>query len=156
MTPVKRVLVVVATSSASAIFLSACCGASTVPKADVEKQAAVQLAKEVDEPEPDVTCPDDLDAEVDATLECTLVAEGDTVEYPVTITVTSVKDRAGAGSQVSLAVGLLNSGEAGHSIVSSGPAPLMAGAVASTTVMVWEAELLLPQASVAVHFRVRV
>lgn len=97
MTPVKRALVLVATSCATALLLTGCGGSvsigeKTVSKADVETQAAKQLAAEVNQPEPKITCPGDLKAEVDATLECTLVAAGATTEYPVTIKVTSVED----------------------------------------------------------------
>jgi hypothetical protein len=41
---------------------------------------------------PDVTCPDDLPAEVGAETRCTLTVGGDTTEYGVTVTVTSVED----------------------------------------------------------------
>jgi len=97
MTTLKRSLVVLVTSSATALVLAGCGGSvsigeKTLAKAEVESQAAKQLAAEVNQPEPDVTCPGDLKAEVDATIECTLVAQGDTKEYPVTIKVTSVKD----------------------------------------------------------------
>jgi hypothetical protein len=49
------------------------------------------------------------------------------------------------------AVGLLNVGVAGHSIVECPPTPLITGGVVSSTVMVCEAVELLPHASVAVH-----
>lgn len=97
MNSLQRVLVLVV-SSGAAVLLASGCGASvsvgekTIAKSEVETQAATQLAAQVNQPEPDITCPDDLKAEVDATMECTLVAEGDTTQYPVTITVTSVAD----------------------------------------------------------------
>ena len=40
---------------------------------------------------PDVSCPDDLEAEVGAETRCTLSVEGDSKEYGVTVTVTSVE-----------------------------------------------------------------
>lgn len=97
MTTMKRALVLVATLGATALFAAGCegsvsVGEKTISKSEVEAQAATQLAAQVDQPEPEITCPDDLKAEVDATMECTLVAEGETTEYPVTITVTSVED----------------------------------------------------------------
>lgn len=39
---------------------------------------------------PDISCPDDLEAQVGATIECTLTAGDDPTEYPVTVTVSSV------------------------------------------------------------------
>src|SRR2546427_9940400 len=55
---------------------------------------------------------------------------------------------------MSLAVGVLNTGVAGHSIVAAAPTPEIVGLLWSSTVMVWLAVLRLPQASVAVQVRV--
>jgi len=53
---------------------------------------------------------------------------------------------------VSLEVGEVKLGLAGHSIVASLPWPPIDGAVVSRTVMVWVREaLVLPQASTACH-----
>src|SRR5262245_2057676 len=68
--------------------------------------------------------------------------------------VTSLGVRVGFGSQASLAVGLLNTGVAGHSMVEGPPTPEITGGVLSSTVMVCEALLLLPQASRATQVRV--
>src|SRR5438132_606059 len=55
-----------------------------------------------------------------------------------------------APPQVSLAVGAVNVGEAGHSTVPLLPCPPIVGAVWSTTPMVWlTVPLVLPQASTA-------
>ena len=59
----------------------------------------------------------------------------------------------GLGSQASETVGAGKLGVAGHSMV-CGPAQVMVGAIVSTTLMVWLAELWLPQWSVAVQVRV--
>ena len=40
---------------------------------------------------PDISCPDDLEAEVGAETRCTLTAGGEPEEYGVTITVTAVE-----------------------------------------------------------------
>ena len=40
---------------------------------------------------PDISCPDELPAEVGAEARCTLTAGGDPTEYGVTVTVTSVE-----------------------------------------------------------------
>jgi len=40
---------------------------------------------------PDVSCPDDVDAEVGAETRCTLTAGGDPTEYGVSVKVTSVE-----------------------------------------------------------------
>ena len=76
-----------------AALLAGCSsGDKTVDRADVEKEAATQLAAQVNQPEPDISCPDDLDAKVGATMECELSVKGDDAVYPVHIKVTSVKD----------------------------------------------------------------
>ncbi len=54
-----------------------------VDKAEVERAAATQIAAKANLPKPTITCPDDQDAEVGATLECLLVALGDTAKLPV-------------------------------------------------------------------------
>jgi hypothetical protein len=56
--------------------------------------------------------------------------------------------------QASVATGAPNTGEAGHSIVASAAIALITGAVLSTTLIVWLAELWFPEASVAVQVRV--
>ena len=58
--------------------------------------------------------------------------------------------------QLSVAVGDANVGAVPQSIVTSAGTPAITGAVVSVAVMVWEAEELLPQASVASHTRVQV
>src|SRR5688500_13882681 len=73
-------------------LVAAACGAGAVKEADVENAVAAQLAAETDQPEPDVDCPDDLDAEVGATMECDLTVDGDDNVYPVTVKVTSIED----------------------------------------------------------------
>src|SRR5262245_39244162 len=55
----------------------------------------------------------------------------------------------GAGRQLSVAVGGVNIGTAGHSIVALAPAAPIVGGVVSLTVMVWEQSLVLPQSSLA-------
>lgn len=65
-------------------------GPGSVPKSDVESQVATQLAAQVHQPKPKVTCPGSLPAKVGSTLNCTLVAQGSTNVYPVSVVVTSV------------------------------------------------------------------
>lgn len=72
--------------------VAAACGAGPIEESDVESSVAAQLAEKADQPEPDIDCPGDLDAEVGATMECDLTVEGDDAVYPVTVEVTSVKD----------------------------------------------------------------
>ncbi len=73
-------------------FAAGCGSDSKVKKADVEKEAATKLAAQNNLPLPVVTCPGDLDGKVGATLECYLVAQGDTEHIPVKVVVDSVKD----------------------------------------------------------------
>ena len=64
----------------------------------------------------------------------------------------SVKVIAGDWSQLSLAVGGVKFGTAGHEIVALGPAALKVGATLSITVMVWLTGAdTLPQSSVALQ-----
>lgn len=51
--------------------------------------------------------------------------------------ITSVKVRLGLESHRSDAVGVLNTGVAGHSIVPGPPTPVITGAVVSSTLMIW-------------------
>src|SRR6185369_8351948 len=60
------------------------------------------------------------------------------------------------GPQASLAVGVLNTGVAGHSMVSGPPTPLIMGLVVSLTVMVCVQVAELPHRSVALYVRVTV
>ena len=63
----------------------------------------------------------------------------------------STNVKLGEESQSSLAVGVANIGTAGHSMVDASGKVEITGAVVSATLMICEAEELLPQASVAVH-----
>ncbi|WP_340539795.1 DUF4333 domain-containing protein [Nocardioides sp. GXZ039] len=61
---------------------------AAVPAADVAEQAKQQLAASVGQEPDDVTCVDDLPAEVGATIRCTLTDAG--TQYGVTVTATEV------------------------------------------------------------------
>lgn len=65
-------------------------GEDVLDQSYVETTVAHQLAEQVNQPVPTVTCPGDLEAKVGATMECTLVAKGETTKYPVHVEVTSV------------------------------------------------------------------
>jgi hypothetical protein len=79
-----------------------------------------------------------------------LTVPGSSLQNPVL----STNDKATLGSQLSVAVGVANSGVAGHSTVPSGGSGAKTGGVLSVTVMVWLAVRVLPQTSVAVQVRV--
>ena len=66
------------------------CGAGSLPADDVANGAEDALEAQVGA-RPDVTCPDDLAAEVGAETRCTLTVDGDDQEYGVTVTVTAVE-----------------------------------------------------------------
>ena len=87
-------------------------GNSEIAKADVETEAATQLAATVKQPTPKVTCPGGLSAKVGATIDCDLVAQGETVKYPVHIVVDSVK---GGTAHFTVEVGQSPEGEGGSS-----------------------------------------
>jgi hypothetical protein len=65
------------------------CGAATVPEDGVESKTRDLLA-EMNEDVGDVDCPDDLEAEVGATMECSAIIGG--MERGVTVEVTEVED----------------------------------------------------------------
>ncbi len=67
----------------------AACG-NVVPADDVATAAEDSLEQQVGI-RPDVTCPEDLEAEVGAETRCTLTVDGDPEEYGVTVTVTAVE-----------------------------------------------------------------
>jgi hypothetical protein len=71
-------------------FGLAACGAATLAAEDVATGAEDALEQQVGQ-RPDVTCPEDLAAEVGAETRCTLTAEGLEGEYGVTVKVTSVE-----------------------------------------------------------------
>ena len=87
-TPLRRTLLALA---AGAALVGCSSGPGAVDKAEVEKVAATELAAQVGVDElPDISCPDDLEAEVGTTMTCELSVEGDEDVYPVEIKVTSV------------------------------------------------------------------
>jgi hypothetical protein len=71
-----------------AVGLTAC-GARALPADDVATGAEEALEKQVGV-RPDISCPEDLAAEVGAKTECTLTAGDDPTKYGVTVTITSV------------------------------------------------------------------
>ncbi|MEU9947307.1 DUF4333 domain-containing protein [Streptomyces sp. NPDC047939] len=86
---------------------SASVGSKEVKKDEVAKQASAALGKQVGREPDDVTCEDDLKAEVGATIRCELTADGK--KYGMTVTAKSVDgdkvnmdfkvdEAAGAGS----------------------------------------------------------
>lgn len=83
-------------------LLAACSGMNAVSADDVEEQAENQLEEQVGQ-RPDITCPEDLPAEVDATIECELTAEGMEETYAVTMTVTDVADDGNVGFDIKVA-----------------------------------------------------
>lgn len=104
-------IVVRAVGALLAVAFAAGCsvsvGSKEVKKDEVEKQASAALGKQVGKEPDDVTCEDDLKAEVGATLRCELTADG--TKYGMTVTAKSVDgdkvnmdfkvdEAAGAGS----------------------------------------------------------
>jgi hypothetical protein len=67
----------------------ASCGAGALSADEIATKAEDALEDQVGA-RPEITCPDDLAAEVGAKTECTLTSGGDPTEYGVKITVTEV------------------------------------------------------------------
>src|SRR5258707_3748291 len=76
------------------------------------------------------------------------------VEAPQPAVVTSAEVSVKVLPQASVAVATAKTGVAGHSMVLGGGSAPITGAVVSTTLMVWLAELLWPNSSLAVHSHV--
>ena len=79
---------------AAALFLLAglaACGTSPLPAEDVAEKAEDALEERIGS-RPEISCPDDLEAEVGTETRCMLTAGDDPTEFGVTITVTSVED----------------------------------------------------------------
>jgi autotransporter adhesin len=83
---------------AATALLAGCSASVTVndgkPKLSADKLATTvskKLAETTGQPEPDITCPEDLTGETGTTTRCTLTA-GDGSTLGVTVKVTSVKD----------------------------------------------------------------
>jgi hypothetical protein len=78
----------------------AACGSGTLTADDIAEGAETALEEQVGA-RPDVSCPEDLEAEVGAETRCTLTAGDDPTEYGVTVTITSVEgDNANFDVQV--------------------------------------------------------
>lgn len=82
--------------ASAAVLLSACSasigGDATLDREETEGNIAAQLVEMFpDAPEPIITCPDEIQAEVGAAFECQLTVEGDPAVYPVRATVTSLE-----------------------------------------------------------------
>ena len=91
---------------AAALALAGCSasvsvGEKTLDKGEVADQIKTQLTQQVGQAPDDVTCPDDLEAKVDASVVCTLTDGPNT--YDVTATVTSVNDDGTADFDIQVA-----------------------------------------------------
>jgi hypothetical protein len=69
----------------------AACGTATLSAEEVATGAEDALEQQVGT-RPDITCPEDVEAEVGKQTRCTLTAEGLDGEYGVTVKITKVED----------------------------------------------------------------
>lgn len=65
-------------------------GPNEISRSDLESQVARQLAAQVHQPVPRVVCPGPLPAQVGASVDCTLTAQGSTISYPVKVVVENI------------------------------------------------------------------
>ncbi|MGH3359886.1 MAG: DUF4333 domain-containing protein [Nocardioidaceae bacterium] len=80
-----------ATTAVAVVVLSSCSlGGSTVPQEELEKDVAAQLNEQSGQ-DNDATCEGDLEAEEDATQQCSWESD-DGAEIPVEVTATAVGD----------------------------------------------------------------
>ncbi len=83
-----RVLLAAATVVFGALLLAAC-SSDAVSQSDVEQEVSDQIAAQDGGSAPEVSCPDDLKAEVDETMDCEVTTDSET--FTVTVKVTSVE-----------------------------------------------------------------
>ena len=69
----------------------AACGGAVVTAEETAEKAEDALEEQIGA-RPEISCPDDLEAEEGAETRCTLTAGEDPTQYGVTVTVTSVED----------------------------------------------------------------
>jgi len=89
-----RITTVAAVLAAAATGCSVSLGEKTMPEAEVEKQAAIELGKKVGVPTdqvPPINCPDDLKAKVGTQMTCVIGDPGGKT-YDTLITVTKVDE----------------------------------------------------------------
>jgi hypothetical protein len=67
-------------------------GSNVVSKATVEHNVAKQLAAEVHQPLPKISCPGDLQARIGTKMTCVLTPQGANARYDVTVKVSSLKN----------------------------------------------------------------
>jgi hypothetical protein len=79
----KRVPIVLATCAA-ALLLAGC--ASKMSQEEAENQISAVLEEEIGEAPEEVSCPGDIDAEVDKTMTCDVTVAGETAKVKMTIT----------------------------------------------------------------------
>lgn len=84
------------------LLLASCSSEKSVSQSDVEDEVSSQLESQLGAA-PDVSCPDDLKAEVDQTMDCQVTTADQTVT--VTVTVTSVD-----GDQANFSIELADDG----------------------------------------------
>jgi hypothetical protein len=88
---ISRPVLAVGVGCACLLSLSGC-GKKVVPQSTVETQVATQVAAEVHQPKPNVSCPGDLDAKVGATMTCVLTPQNSTTSFNVTVKVNSISN----------------------------------------------------------------
>ncbi len=77
------------TALALLLATAACGGPGALTAEEVAARAEDSLEEQAGT-RPDITCPDELPAEVGSEMRCTLTVDGDPAEYGVTVTITSV------------------------------------------------------------------
>ena len=83
---------VVAALTLTGCSFEASIGGPSVDEADLEQQISDVLEEQVGQAPEEIDCPGDLDAEVDATMECTLNDSGESYPYPVSVVVTGIDE----------------------------------------------------------------
>lgn len=83
-TPVRRIAPLAAIG-VLVLGLAGCGGKAVAPE-EVEEQISTRLAEQYGEAPDDVSCPEELPAEVDAQITCLLTEGGDTLDVIVTVT----------------------------------------------------------------------
>jgi hypothetical protein len=84
-------VLLVAAIAGAGVGCSASIGGKSVAESEVEDKISVELGAQFEIADLPVDCPEDLDAEVGTTMQCSLTDPTDGVVYPVDVVVDSVE-----------------------------------------------------------------
>lgn len=82
----SRLPVTLVTIAVAALVASGCSTTKTLTQEEAEKQISATYEQEFGAAPEEVSCPDDITAEVGKKMTCEVTVDGETIEAPITIT----------------------------------------------------------------------